>query len=84
MSPNGRHLRQPDARLARRRRLFPAGARTGARSPSGAPRIADTTSDQEIFVMNADGSTGRQVTFNTVDDRPAWSPDGRKIVFERA
>ena len=37
----------------------------------------------EIFVMNADGSGQRKLTRNLSGDfHPAWSPDGRKIVFE--
>ena len=40
--------------------------------------------DYEIFAMNADGSDVRQITFNELDDEePAWSPDGRRIVFQR-
>ena len=38
--------------------------------------------DDEIFVMNADGTEVRQLTNN--DDRdvhPAWSPDGKHIAF---
>ena len=50
--------------------------RATAADPSGG--------DDEIFVMNADGSKVRQITFNADDDRaPSWSPDGRKIVFQR-
>jgi len=39
----------------------------------------------QIFVMNADGSDPTQITFTDLNnnDAPAWSPDGRKIVFVR-
>jgi Tol biopolymer transport system component len=39
----------------------------------------------QIFVMNADGSDPTQITFTDLNnnDNPAWSPDGRKIVFVR-
>jgi Tol biopolymer transport system component len=40
--------------------------------------------DYEIFIMKADGSHLRQITFNALNDEdPAWSPDGRRIVFTR-
>ena len=40
--------------------------------------------DFEIFVMNADGSNQRQVTFNDLDDEdPAWSPNGKRIAVVR-
>jgi TolB protein len=38
--------------------------------------------DQEIYVMNADGSALVQLTHNPIDDvNPFWSPDGRCICF---
>ena len=40
--------------------------------------------DNEIFVMNSNGSNQTQITFNALDDEfPAWSPDGTRIVFAR-
>jgi Tol biopolymer transport system component len=40
--------------------------------------------DFEIFVMDADGTNPTQITFNELDDEvPAWSPNGKKIVFQR-
>jgi Tol biopolymer transport system component len=40
--------------------------------------------DFEIFVMDADGSNQTQITFNELDDEvPAWSPNGKRIVFAR-
>ena len=60
------------------------------RSPSWSPdgtRIAfasDRDGDYEIFVMNADGSDQRQVTFNVARDRTnAWSADGKQIVYDK-
>jgi len=38
--------------------------------------------DQEIFVMNADGSNVRQLTYNgALDTEPTWSPDGEQIAY---
>src|SRR5687767_4151276 len=38
--------------------------------------------NQEIYVMNPDGSGQTRLTDNPADDgAPAWSPDGTKIAF---
>ena len=38
--------------------------------------------NEEIYVMDGDGSNQRRVTVNPAGDRhPAWSPDGKKIAF---
>jgi len=38
----------------------------------------------ELYIMNADGSRVRRLTHNQfIDWDSAWSPDGRRLVFER-
>ena len=36
-----------------------------------------------LCVVNADGSGYKQLTFQTTDKWPTWSPDGKRIVFGR-
>ncbi len=60
------------------------GAFTGTRGVA-ATEIAfasNRTGNAEIFVMDADGSDVRQVTHNkSINNFPAWSPDGNTIVY---
>jgi Tol biopolymer transport system component len=53
-------------------------------SPDGEELAFDGLADGrwEIYAVRADGSDLRQLTRNeTIDTRPSWSPDGRRIVF---
>lgn len=44
---------------------------------------SDRSGNNDIWVMNADGSSPVQLTTNVASDsRPYWSPDGTQIVFE--
>jgi len=44
--------------------------------------VSDRDGDNEIFVMNADGSAQTQITTNVDGDfQPAWSPDGTEVAF---
>ncbi len=56
-------------------------------SPSGKQIVFESNrdGDDEVFVMNADGTNQRNLTKNTgiSDIDPVFSPDGRKIAFER-
>lgn len=63
----------------------PANDLRPAWSPDGT-RIAffsNRSGNNEIWLMNADGSDQRQLTNDPADDRrPAWSPDGASIAFD--
>ena len=57
-------------------------------SPDGARiayAVADTANDfSHVWVMAADGSGARQLTFaESWDSNPTWSPDGTRIAFAR-
>src|SRR5881409_3615336 len=43
---------------------------------------SDRDGNQEIYVMNPDGTNQTRLTNNSiVDDHPMWSPDGQKLAF---
>src|SRR3954468_2705762 len=47
--------------------------------------LVDHSGDEELFLMNADGTGIVQLTHNDVfDSAPAFSPDGTKLAFESA
>jgi TolB protein len=46
---------------------------------------ADVGRQDEIWVMYADGSGSRRLTYHAADDHdPAWAPDGERILFVRS
>jgi Tol biopolymer transport system component len=64
---------------------FPIGSKNPRWSPDGRSIAFEGTRDgnDEIYVMNADGSNVRRLTKDpAVEGSPVWSSDGRKIAFE--
>ena len=57
------------------------GSSNPAYSPDGS-KIAFVSTNNQVFVMNADGSGRRQVTTsNTAKTEPTWSADGSRIAY---
>lgn len=46
-------------------------------------RTGENRTGQQIWTMRADGSHKRRLTRGHVDYNPTWSPDGRRVVFQR-
>ncbi|MDX6695497.1 MAG: hypothetical protein QOF02_3100 [Blastocatellia bacterium] len=73
----------PRRAAARRKTASQASAAVLAARSNG--KIAFSTTrdgNSEIYVMNADGSSPRRLTFDaSFDGDPAWSPDGTRLLF---
>ena len=53
-----------------------------ASPPSKIAFVSNRDGNDEIYVMDADGSNQTNLTNNPAEEAyPAWSPDGRKIGF---
>jgi Tol biopolymer transport system component len=87
------YVMNADGSGKRRLTSSPAGDNFPAWSPDG-KRIAFVSNREpapgsgrnppwHIYVMNADGSGKRRLPAGSDSGWPAWSPDGRRIAFER-
>src|SRR5262249_49990592 len=54
-----------------------------ARSRTDAGNYPGQTGPAQIYVVNADGTDVRRLTSAGDNDSPAWSPDGKRIAFDR-
>ncbi len=65
--------------------MFPAWSPDGQRIAFSRGVPADLPNgnlgNRRIWVMNADGTEARQLTFAGDSYRPRWSPDGKELVF---
>lgn len=59
----------------------PVWSADGTRIAFVSNRVVSEEEGQYIFMMNADGSNLRQLTFNHWSDSPSWSQDGSQITY---
>lgn len=68
--------------------VVPAAGASGVDEPAGKIAFYRWTGDSDysgaVWVMNADGSGQRRLTRNGQGGSPSWSPDGRRLAFEKA
>jgi TolB protein len=87
------YLASPDGSNLRRLTNDPAEDDSPAISPDGSQIVFLTSRHDpapsfpffkyEIYVMNIDGTDQRRLTTtDAAEDHPAWSPDGKKILFD--
>lgn len=85
IAANGGYLTQADLMNNWPYVFNPGGEPLAQTSFTLAERIAfasDKPGNDDIFVINADGTDLKRLTNDPdLDDEPAWSPDGRQIVF---
>lgn len=81
------YLQAADGKKAVNLTNHPAADRIHDISPDGTLVVFSSNRDSkspDIYTMNLDGSSVRRLTANeNFEDAPAWSPDGKKIVFSR-
>lgn len=59
----------------------PAIAQSSTNNGLIALTLKDRAGRLQIFTIHPDGTAERQLTFSDDNGRPAWSPDGRQIVY---